>query len=359
MKASLILFINGLTELRYYIKGIQSELQLSSLELNELAPMKYEALLLELKENLIYNNTNKKRFEYNTSIISLYGFFEQYIESIIRLYLYQLNEIVPEYQKLPEMILKNQVELSLKLMAPAEQARYHGKVTTQKLIANLHSCFINNRDYCINVEAFSHHNSNFRSNIVQEAFARIGIENITDRALKCPSFLKYWSKKYPEDRISPENPRFRKRAISLIDELADRRNDVAHGMPTDDLLSNELILDRIDFFEAYGNAIFEIANSCLLSQKVKLFGQKLGKTNKIFEKNIFVISAGYPRLKLGDTIIAEPSNKNYPLQIGEIKEIQIDGKSFKEIPAEFNKEIAIRVSFVAKRNQTLFLISTS
>jgi len=356
MKSSLLLFIKGLTELKYYIKGVQLEYKLATLELNELAPFGYELVLLELKEHFLYNITNKKRFEYNTAIVSLYGFLEQFIESLIRVYLRQLNSIIPEYSKMPEAILKYQLDLSLKLIAPSEQAKYHGRVTTQDLISNLHSCFNNKHDYCLNVEAFSHHNSNFRSSSIQEIFSHIGIENITDRALKCPYFLKYLSRNYPDDHVYPENPQIRKRALSFIDELADRRNEVAHGVPTEDILSTELILERIDFFEAYGNAVYEIVNSDLLYHKLKLFGKKLGKPNKIIGKNIICILADNLDLSTGDIIIAEPSNKNFPLQISGIEEIQINGKSFEKIPVGCKKEVAIRVTFIAKKNQTLYLM---
>ena len=294
------MFDRGLTELRNYIKAIQLESQLSSLEINELAPMGNECVLLELKEQLLNNNTNNKRFEYNTLVVSLYGFFEQYIESLIRLYLRQLNRIIPKYNNMPESILKHQIDLSIKLIAPSEQARYHGTVTTHRLISNLHSCLNNHNDYCINDEAFSHHNANFRANIIHETFARIGIENITDRALKCPSFLRYLSIKYPEDHIYLENPQIKKRALSFVDELVDRRNEVAHGVPTEEILSNELILERMDFFEAYGKAIFEIVNSELLAHRLKLFGKKLGKPSKIINKNIICILANNQHLSLGE-----------------------------------------------------------
>lgn len=353
------MFNKGLMELRSYIRAIQLESQLSSLELNELAPMGNECLLLELKEQLLDNNTNNKRFEYNTLIVSLYGFFEQYIESVIRLYLGQLNKIIPKYNNMPESILKNQIDLSIKLIAPSEQARYRGTITTHRLISNLHSCLNNNSDYCVNVEAFSHHNANFRANNIQEIFARIGIGNITDRALKCPSYLRYLSITYPEDRIYLENPQIKKRALSFMDELADRRNEVAHGVPTDDILSNELILERINFFDAYCRAIFDIVNSELLAHKLKLFGKKLGKPIKIINKNIICILVNNQHLSLGDEIIAEPSNKNFPLQTSEIEEMQFNGKSLDEVPADCNKEIAIRVSFIAKKNHTLYLMPKS
>lgn len=90
MKTSLSTFIKGLMDLRHYIQKIDLESQLLLCSVNEVAPAEHEIVLLEFRENLSVDTVKWRNFNYNSIIISLYGYFEQFIESLIRAYVKNL-----------------------------------------------------------------------------------------------------------------------------------------------------------------------------------------------------------------------------------------------------------------------------
>ena|SRR5271157_3631751 len=92
MKASLYTFVTGLEDLRNYIKEIQLEYKFIFSKYNEIAPLEHEAILIELKERVLSSIIKWKTFNYNCIIISLYGYFEQYLESLLQSYIQNINE---------------------------------------------------------------------------------------------------------------------------------------------------------------------------------------------------------------------------------------------------------------------------
>ncbi|MCK5616842.1 hypothetical protein KAR91_84050, partial [Candidatus Pacearchaeota archaeon] len=182
MKASLLALETGLRDLRHYIKGIEIESKLLSFNYEELLPKKSNNPVILFQKHISQSISSKKRFEYNTIIVSLYGFLEQFIEAIIVGYLNYLNRIIPSYDDLPSPIKDNHIELSFELTSKSSKEKSRNYSSPESIIQNLNSCLLSGEEnYTINNDAFSLHSANFRVEIVNDIFSRLGIYKISKK----------------------------------------------------------------------------------------------------------------------------------------------------------------------------------
>ena len=351
MKACLYTFVTGLEDLRNYIKEMELEYQFIFSKHDEMAPLEHEVLLIEFKELVLRSIIKWKTFKYNCIIISLYGYFEQYLESLLQSYIQNINYIIPKYSDIPEPIKNNQIELSIKLLSVIDQPKYRDSITKAQVISNLHSCINNQGNYCINAEAFSYHTANFRRKIIYETFAHVGIENIPKQVTKTASFIEYLLSKLADTEAIEEAD------LSYIDDLADRRNDVAHGVPTEDILSTELLLDYVNFFDIFGKALHEVASSYLLEFEVRKSSIYIGKPIVVYNNSVVCISIANTNIKVNDLLIAMIDNGTLPYRWGKILEIQVNNISYTEIMSSLNRiDVALRVEFKAKDTYSYYLL---
>ncbi|KHD08920.1 hypothetical protein PN36_04685 [Candidatus Thiomargarita nelsonii] len=348
MKNSLETFITGLADLQNHIHGLEIESRLLLAPVDE----NTSPLLVQLQGLASRLIGQRQIFNYNSVIISLYGFLEPFIESLISKYLNFINTIVPNYEELPEPIKKNHIELSFGLINRIQQARYSGTMTVAQVVSNIHACLNNPNHYQLNDEAFTYHTANFRADVIMETFARIGVENVSMRLKKCPTFTQYLTS-LDENRdvemMSLEE------AFFYLNDLVERRNEVAHGARTE-LLPNDMLLSYLNFFKAYGQALYEVVQSETLSYETKYRGIPLGKPLKVWQKGTVVcLSVKNISIKVGDFLIAKIST--LPYLKGEIQEIQINKISYNKSQATATEIIVcLKVTFKATKNQSFFLI---
>ncbi len=343
MRVVLQAFLQELNDLKQHIYNTENEIKL-------LANMA-EAQKNENSETIesiieILSSGKRRRFHYNSIIISLYGFLEQFIELLIKEYVGSLNTTIPSYNLLPASIIKNHIELSFGLISRAEQSKYHGEIKAEDIVANLHSGLSASGNYKINAEAFTYHTANYRADIIDQSFTKLGIESTAGRIKKVPFFSKYLKDTYTE-RINSEQIYY------YLNDLAERRNEVAHGSATE-LLSNEVLIGYIDFLENYGKALFEIINSELTRYLVEYKAVELGKPIAVYKNQIVCLSAKVS-IRTGDILIAKTSNKSYPFLSGEIIEIQVDNQIQSEVlPDTF---LGMKIPFHAKKNYSFYIVS--
>jgi len=306
------------------------------------------------QEHISQSISSKKRFEYNTIIVSLYGFLEQFIEAIIVGYLNYLNRIIPSYEDMPSPIKGNHIELSFELISKSSKEKSRNYFSPKIIIQNLNSCLLpGGHNYTINNDAFSLHSANFRVEIINDIFARFGINNISKKIENTTKFCKYLSSRYQERDIKTIKS---EEIFSLLNELADRRNEVAHGVNTDQILSNELLLERLAFLEAFCKGLYEVVYNETLPYKSRFKGIELSEPIKVFNNNIVCFHIKNTHVKVGDLLIAKPAKSSLPYLEDNIREIQINGKKHDEITDDMAENVAFRVDFKAKKNQKYFIV---
>ncbi|MDM8548937.1 MAE_28990/MAE_18760 family HEPN-like nuclease [Desulfobacterales bacterium HSG2] len=357
MENTLQSFEKELDELRHYIQGLELESRLISSEVDKKSQTECESLVSEYQKYILAARKKKQQFEYNSIIVSLYGFLEQFVESLIESYLKQLNVIIPVYSALPEAITKNYIDISVEFMKYIEESKYKEKefVTKKQLISDLYSCISNSAGYRINPYPFIHHTANFWPDVIASSFASVGVRNVSGRVIKCPVFTRYLKEKDPAS-VDHTEPNL---ALSDLNHLIERRNKVAHGEPPVQLLDNITILENyIPLFEAYGKALYEVVYSEVLKYEVKYNGTELGSPIKIFKQGKVVgISVKETTIKVGDLLVAKTANDILPYIAGKIMELQVENVSYREVPASLaGVDIGISVPFRAKENHTFFLV---
>tara|TARA_B110000211_G_scaffold203656_1_gene236584 strand:+ start:2468 stop:3583 length:1116 start_codon:yes stop_codon:yes gene_type:complete len=232
--------------------------------------------------------TEYSQFIYNGIIVSLYGSFERLIEDIVESYLTSIICHSDTFEKLPSAIKKNHTELSLALALKVGKDRNREIEEKSKLqsviISNLNTCMINKDGYKLNVSAFSSHTANFRLDIVRETFSNIGLSSIIDdlaNNIELIDFVRA-EKGYGEDENVTNNEvastiRFK------LDDLANRRNEIAHGTKPQNYLDYNLLLSFCEFMKIIGKAIY---TSCSTSNnRVRLKNIDLSHYDTVYMNN--------------------------------------------------------------------------
>src|SRR5262249_20353475 len=127
----------GLSYLRHYLDGLDKEDQLLSLDFRKCGDAGH---LVQAFQQHFRSKNNKLQYEYNTIIISLYGYLERYIEDLIAEHLVLVSTFVPGFHDLPDAVQQNHLDLSLELTRKAEFPRYAGTLRAEDIIAKLHAC---------------------------------------------------------------------------------------------------------------------------------------------------------------------------------------------------------------------------
>lgn len=199
------------------------------------------------------NSLTKKKFNYNSLIISLYGIVENYSEKFIVSYLENMSSVISEYPNLKESIrnknIYNSASLTLKVIDKKFLKYNHLKEID--LITNLNSCLTNLPNYSLNYESFTMLSGNMKHSKMCDLFKQIDLDLNA-------AFIKH-----TEFNLSRSENQFKK-----LDELVDMRNEVAHGN-VNTLLNPNQIEEYVDFIEKYLKNLHKILVIDLEQEKLK------------------------------------------------------------------------------------------
>ena len=269
--------------------------------------------------------------------------------------MYYITSLAPTFAELPASIIANHTGLSLALLNSRELARYQGSVTTENVIANLNSCLNPGSGYTINIEAYVRHAANFRSDVIQSTMSQIGIERTSTRIRRIPVFFSYLKTQYPDrDLAVLTEAEFNKvDAYQLLDDLADRRNAVAHGNSLG-LLSPAILLQFVEYCEVYGKALCEIVMQECIPFQASYLAKWIGKPIKVVDNHIVCSKLCDVFVAVGDTLIAKSPKGEY--FAGEIQSLQVDGKPLDFVPSQADVDVGMRVLFHAKESQEFYVL---
>lgn len=344
MKVALASLRTGILELRQHIEMLDIERQLLAVATAAQPRSASDKIAMKLRQH-VGHGIAKRRFDYNCIIISLYGFLEHYLEELIAEYAATVNEIVPMYDKLPAEIVGSHINLTFGLIQNAKHPKYKGTVNPAALIANLHSCLNKEVAYKLNAEAFSDHAENFRIKAVAGLCARAGVADVGSRLKWFSPFAEYLAKTFPERNINTLN---HKEMFYYINDLAERRNEVAHGY-VDNWLDNKILLEYVEYVEAFGEGLYTLLCEELSRFLVAHKAVDLGLPFAVFKNCIVCVELKDTVVSVGDTLIASTGNRRRPHVSGQIEEIQIEHKSVRSVPPSAGTKVALRVGFRARK----------
>lgn len=333
MNSHLSTLLSGLNNVRKYIDiNIATNTAVSNLRRN---PTENTAIreFVELHDNFHI----KKVFEYNSYIISIYGYFEQFIENILNDYLGELCNVVGLYEDFNAAIKKNNLDLTLELLASLHYPKY-SHLSNKIIIQNLNDG-INNNVPILNRDAFTHHPYNFRITVLNDFFSRIGIPGI------CTVMRNYEPMK--SQLISMHGSSYNQFSLEQlfreIDDLSIRRNDVSHGV-TPQLLSPQIVIEYIDFIKLFCHTLYRVLFNNYL-EVYSDFKGSLINVNQIVGSSVFIAEFENTIIRVGTRVIIKKDASNQPQYIlTEIREIRDNNISVQSVSVSSSKLLGIRLS---------------
>jgi hypothetical protein len=345
----------GLTLLRHYLDGLDKQDHLLALDADSCGDGRQQIKVLQ---DHFRTKNNKARYDYNTVIISLYGYLERFIEDLIGEYLSLVSIHVPTFAELPLSIQEKHLGLSLDLARKADYQRFASSIRTPDIIARLHACFHTPERYQLNHQAFAQHTANFRQSVVVTTFSLLGIRDIGQSLRQAEPFMGFLKEEDPERDVQTYLAGGDELVFARLNDLADRRNDVAHGTPVDDILSRDLLRSYIAFVEAYASGLALVVYERLLPLLLKR-AVALGTPITVIDNRIVCVNFPAGQITVGDTLIAKTQDTSRPFKGGLIKQIAQNRVQVNTISGGPGVQIGMLVEFSAKDNQEFYFLNAT
>ena len=215
--------------------------------------------LTDSVKDLSLNSTNERLFNYKANIISLYGALEHYVEELIREYIDRIRQFYKQFSVLDEKIQKDYFEKWKSLHTSIKRGHTkYGTLDEKRMAISLHDSIVNDVNSIL-PECFIPIGGNYRHKIICDALTALGVKNIGSQLKKYPPFDEYIAKNglsgIDDDSL-----------FLKIDELVERRNEVAHGAASS-ILSDEEFKELLQFVEVYAYALDSFITDDLLGRE--------------------------------------------------------------------------------------------
>lgn len=293
----------------------------------------------ELQRLKIHHETKyseRKVFEYKAIIISLYGLLERYIEIWIKDYLNAISSLVT-YNELDEKIRVSHFELSTKLISMLIEDKWdkYDFLSKEGVLKNLHNCTENQPNYKLNAEAFTIQSGNLKHNRIVLIFDNLNIK-LNEKLIKNEALNQITG----IDKKGIKNTN-KDVLYAKINDIVDRRNDIAHGAEVDNLLGSSELIPYIDFLEKYCQAIFEVLiQEYLRLESIHKFRQ-IEVVHKVLKHSIVAFQIEQYIINKGDVIIIETTEGRFYKT--PILELQKDDEQYSTLEITDKTDIAVRI----------------
>lgn len=248
------------------------------------------------------NYSKEKIFDYRANIISLYGAFEQFIEEVIRDYITELSTLVSTFQELNSSITSSYLGRWKDLSGKLTWAKF-SHISEQGLVTNLFDTIVNNRPN-ICPDCFLQNGGNYRHDVIKEMMKSLGFNNYDSQL---PLFDPLRTLLDSKGLLNSEMK------FMTLDDLVDRRNEIAHGTITLNILSNESCLDIVYYIECYAEAVSLFLNDELNEIKWNQLSGSICQPDS-YVRGGYVVSftASYAHLSVGKSIVLKCPIGHYP-----------------------------------------------
>lgn len=368
-------FIGNLNVLDKFIKTYisKADVVLPSLSSESSNSQISEKTLFELVSAYEEMRGYRKKFNYSAIVILLYGYFENFIESITKQYVKVIASKTHKFEQLPHKIRENHFAKSIELSKKLNLDKYKKSITQEQIVANLFSCQNENpQEFTLNVEAYSMHTANFRSEIINAVFADIGVVKINEKIIKDQIFSEYLKNEMLGSIQESQNDFFIKAAKSKVEELlsdlAQRRNEIAHGAQVNDILSPEILQEKyIVFLKKYAQSLknklqeeIDLFQESLLVKEVKSY-TRIGSPIQTWQNDYIAGFTGVftpmrLKIQIGDELIRETvqrGTKKYKKI--KVLEIHIQKKNCESVELFSSpQEFTLKLNEKAKKNHVIF-----
>lgn len=319
-------------------------------------------ILKHLEEVIKPSNTLSKKFLYQSSIVSIYGFLESFFEHLAEEYVSKINNLSLPVSSLPSAIRDKHLDLTIQLLTKTRKDESKQEFLKQ-VIGNLHSFVQESLPHTLNIEAFSAHTANFRYDLIKSYFAQLGVENAPRRALGNKDLVDNLSMRQRQE--TTDNKLILDSWLTHeLQELTQLRNEISHGAFNGQVESFELIAERALFVKSFGLSIAEILTRTLTRLEFDNIERAIiGNPDRAFPNKR---SLGYrgstlqneARLAIvaGDQVYAF-NHSNNDLISGEVTSLFLGGAEANEIKLPNEQDFAIGVNFKVSSNLSKYEVS--
>lgn len=209
-----------------------------------------------------------RRHTYAFSIVGIYGAHERFMREFISDAANTIAKIYGSYADLPSKFRRLHEKLSIERSRDILDGRVGEHDDFRLCLSNLHASL--DGSMSLNSEVFADSSSNFRWQVVQELVGRLDIELASPEQSETLKGIVVSELNGIYSTIS-----------GVVDDLADRRNEVAHGADFDILDSGTIvsILKAVYSFDCW--LYREVAQSLMHTAIVKC-GTELGHISKTY-----------------------------------------------------------------------------
>ncbi len=185
---------------------------------------------------------------YSTAIIGSYGVVERFVGDLVEGAAGLMAGAASSYPDLPESFRSRHEEQSLRAALALLEGRSRLEASTEELVANLAACLASGDGFTVNQSVLALSSANFRSQVIERTVRDLGVEGMTgigENALCRAALDGVLGGIYAD-------------AQSVLDDLANRRNEVSHGRPLPELLDLATLRGLVDVVEGYLKDLFRI-----------------------------------------------------------------------------------------------------
>jgi hypothetical protein len=275
----------------------------------------------------------RKRLNYSSVVVALYGVVEDFVERLIEYCVDVISASVRRYRDLPAAMRKNHERLSVKLAEQLGQPGYRRHLNLRTVIENLHGCLADQLEFRLNRDAFSMHTANLRHDVVRDMFAAASIPNIDQAVVSHPLTRE----------LLTELGRSHGEARFYIDDLADRRNVVAHGERPHDVISVQTMSEYIRAARIFGEALYESALLGVCEIALPRAAVPMGKPTATYRSGRIVclspdVSA---EVYIGDRVLWRTQER---WRMARINSLQVDRQDLETVYCQPGSRLGIGVS---------------
>lgn len=295
--------------------------------------------------SVLRKNIDEKIFDYNANIISLYGYWEQYVEAVIKEYLTELrglnssNDI--KSQTIGTRYRNSIIDLFRKINGNSPKFKH---LTDVSLINAMYiGCSQKQNDYI--PEAFFQSGGNYNYLETSDCLKRLGLNSIDNELKLYPSLKAYFiNQGLSEDVIKRTSPAT---LFSKLDSMVSYRNEIAHGGSNgNNLLSIEEIMEHVGFLKSFASSVTECLNDDILSVKWSLKKSNPIKVKHFYDRlHVSELSKGTFYIDKNKDVFCFRGTKNFPHYIFvKITEMRINGNivdSSEYLSLDSNEKVTI------------------
>lgn len=295
--------------------------------------------------------TAGRTYDYVCSIVLLYGLLERFIEDVAEEYLNALTGRIKIHSELPQKLQTSHFELTIAQLQRTRDSRYNGKHDAVRLAESFSACVSGKSPIDFINEPLLFHTSNFRVPVVDEFLNRIGIPQASRRAVETLDFAQF-NNAQPEKRTAP--PDCPESVWDLVNDLVERRNQVAHG-DISAVLAPSALHPYCDLIEAYCSALAKVVRDTLAGTLAQSVGVLHDLPINVFNHSIVCIHSRGVELRAG-TILACKADGGawYSLMV---ETVQIDGNPVQCSPKGQDVAVGLKTDGRCKTAHTVYSVT--